>query len=66
MFPNLAYACMSQLQNQVTTLKSVILPRNDTKIPDNCFINVESEKFHKVISKIGEGAISVQKDFQIC
>ena len=58
-FPNLTLTRFNQLQKEVTTLKSIVLPQKVDKKSDNCFIDEEIEKSHEVISKIGEGATSV-------
>lgn len=56
---NLTFSLVNQLQSQITTFKSIILPQNYIKNSDNYFIDEEREKLHEVIYKIGDGAISV-------
>ena len=48
-----------QLKSQVKELKQMIIPTRIQHQSDNCFIDENDEKFHQVLSKIGEGATSV-------
>ena len=50
----------SQFNNQLfIKLKSIFLPKNNDQKTLNCFIGDDEEKFHNVLSKIGEGATSI-------
>lgn len=46
-------------QNQIEELESIILPPNYNISFEKCVFDEEDEKFHQVLSRIGEGATSI-------